>query len=903
MTTPSSEHRGASWTVLRGPLTDREIRTVTGDLATARQLNVDHLGNRVIRLTDPARERVAVTVRWKPLPPQPPNTLCFLAEPPPTVEILIDRGTGAGAQIAGELHERVAAAVLPYTCGELDGIRNSMPLLGRYSTLNPAFAGWALIFRDHLLEHSVGFVLAMERAGIPPGWIYALDKGDRTYNRDRVRATFAARGYRTGVLDNAAINAPHDNAAALGGAEREINVFIDNAHADGRRVLVVDDGGLLARGYGHTSARRRADAALELTVSGIKRIAAAGPLAIPVLNMARSQIKTRLGYREIADSCLRRLRTVLPDRKLIGRSVLLVGYGTLGSRLASALRSLGCRLTVVDSDLPTLIEAAEAGNATYRTAADALRATDPFLIIGTTGETALTTNDIAHLADNTLLAPFATRDFSLLAEHAEDRTEIPGVGLRFRLNGGRHVTLLGDGRSLNLFEADSIPNQGYDAYRAGTLIAAAHLCANTDSIPPGLHTAPADQAIADAGLFEAYYDLHLAPHNVRHRLGPAARAAQSKRPVANACVVGYGVAGRLHTTILEDLGADLTIIDPKHQDLPKDRHRTFTSQVNELPASMADSIDLWSVCCPTKDHLPVLRAILAHQPAARILLEKPACRGHEIDIFTDILTRHPQARVLINDQYRHSRALSAFADLIHHIEPDAPISQITVTFTKDRTRDINTGRFIDRHYGVLGYEWLHMLAVLAGIVPVPMMDAYLASNPATSQLWATYDPRLFVAALTERTTLDQHEGAPLHLELTSSILGPSILLGKVPEPRPPWRHNIRPTDDRYRHLAVHAGTTDFALHLEPVTAPDGWQLDRHHHRLTAVRGGQTLHDEVLRDSPLETSIRHAISQLTSNSAPPVPDLTPLRRIAGLAHVLHTTAPHDVQSLWTDRVSA
>ncbi|MCX2968215.1 MULTISPECIES: hypothetical protein [Streptomyces] len=886
MTTPSSEPGSAPWAVLRGPLTDHQIHTIIRGLATAHQLAADHLGDHAIRLADPARDGAAVTVRWKPLPTQPPRSLGFLADPPPTVEILID--PGPAGQIAGELHERLTAAALPYTRGELDGIRDSMPLLHRYSTPTPAFDGWALIFRDHFLEHSVGFILAMERAGIPPEWIYTLDKGDRTAGRDRVRATFAARGYRTGALDNTAVNAPADHAAALADAEAAIEAFIEAAHNGGRRVLVVDDGGLIARGYGHATAPRRADAALELTVSGVKRITAAGPPAIPVLNMARSQVKTRLGYREIADSCLRRLRTILPDRKIIGRPVLLIGYGTLGSRLAPALRTLGCRLTVVDTNLLTLIDAAEVGHTTYRTAGQALRATDPFLVIGTTGEMALTEDDFAHLADGTLLAPFATRDFSLLPEHAKTRAEIPGVGLRFGLDNDRHVTLLGDGRSLNLFEADSIPNQGYDAYRAGTLIAAGHLCAHHDSIPPGLHTAPADQAITDAGLLDAYYDLHLAPASARHRLGPPAAATVRERPVAHACVVGYGVAGRLHTTILEDLGADLTIIDPKHQDLPP-AHRTFTSQVSELPRDVADKIGLWSVCTPTADHLPVLRAILTHQPAARILLEKPACRGHEIDAFTDLLARHPQARIVVNDQYRHSRALPALTDLIRRTEPDAPINQITITFTKDRRADIDTGRFIDRDYGVLGYEWLHMLAVLAGILPAPVIDAYLAGDPAASQLWATYDPRLFVAALTERTTLSQHPGAPLHLELASSILGPSILLGRVPEPRPPWRHNIRPADDRHRHIAVHAGTTHFALHLEPVTAPDGWQLDRNDHRLTAVRDGQPLHDEVLHDFPLQTSIRHAIDQLTHTTAP-APDLAPLRRIAALANTLRHTAP-------------
>lgn len=804
--------------------------------------------------------------------------------------------------MARELHERLATAALPYTSGELGGIVASMPLVRRYSTPDPVFTDWALLFRDHYLEHSVGFLLGMERAGFPAGWIFALDKGDRTYNRDRVRASLLARGYRCDVLDNTAINDPDAHATDLRRVMAEIDVFIDAAHTADRKVLVVDDGGLLARGYGAATGRRRVDAALELTVSGIKRIAEAGPLGIPVLNMARSQIKTLLGYPEIADSCLRRLRILLPDRKFIGRQVLLIGYGTLGSRLAPALRALGCRVAVVDTDLPTLITAAEAGYTTHRSAAEALRTSAPFLVIGTTGEIALTGQDLALLPDGAHLAPFATRDFSVLSQdpYPQASTEIPGVGRSIRLDGGRTITMLGDGRSMNLFEADSIPNQGYDAYRAGTLIAAKHLCADPAAVPAGLHTGPADQAIATAGLFEAYYDLYLAHHPPDRRAAATVPPTVREQRSINACVVGYGRAGRLYTKILTDHGGNVTIIDPKHQDLPK-THRTFPHEVSELPESVACGVDLWAICCPTSEHLPVLRAVLAHNPAARILLEKPACQGHEINAFTEVLAHHPQARLVVTDQYRHSTALPALTDLISRLEPGTPIHQVTVTFTKDRTTDIGSGRFIDRTYGVLGYEWLHMLTLLAGILPGPTMQRYLAGNPAASELWANYDPRLFVAALTERTTIDQDPGDPVRLELASSILGPRILLATAPTPRSPWRQDLRPADDRHRHVAVTAGTTHFALHLEPVTAPAGWQLDRNHHRLTAARGGDLLHDAVLHDSPLDTYLRQSVSALLADGPPPAPDLAPLRRMASLADILRERAPREHRSGPPERV--
>ncbi|MFH0246101.1 hypothetical protein ACGRHY_27630 [Streptomyces sp. HK10] len=892
---PDAEGPASSWTVLRGPVTGETVAATAAAVAARHRLRCEHPATDAVRLTDPRISRTVAEVRWKPLPPQAPRTLGFQIPAPEAVEILIDPAPDAG-RLAAELHDALAARTLPYTGSELESIRASMPLLQRYSAPQPAFdGGWALLFRDHYLEHSAGFLLAMERAGIPAQWIFALDKGDRTWNRERVHATFTARGYRSDVLDNSAVNAPAAHAADLARVGGGIDAFLDAARTAGRRVLVIDDGGLLARGYGAVGAPRTIDAALELTISGVKRIAAAGPLAIPVLNLARSQLKSRLGYREIADSCLRRLRTILPDRKLIGRQVLLLGYGTLGSRLAVQMRALGCRVDIVDTDPVALIDAAEAGFATHRTTGDALAATDPFLIIGTTGEIALTDTDLDVLPDQVLLAPFATRDFSALAEGQLRRhaTEIPGVGIRFPLPGGRTVTLLGNGRSMNLFEADSIPNQGYDAYRAGTLIAAAALCADPGRVPAGLHTAPADAAIKAAGLWQAYYEQYIAPPVPRRLLGVPPQRHAPKTQLKHAAVVGYGIAGRLHTTILTRLGADLAVIDPKHQDLPTSV-RSFPHEVGDLSPAVAAGIDLWSICCPTADHLPVLRAILAHNPAARVLLEKPACRGHEIDTFTRLLADHPHARVVVNDQYQHAAVLPAFIDIITRLEPDAAIEKVSVTFTKDRRPDAAAGRFVDRDYGVLGYEWLHMLAVLHGVLPPPVWQAYLASDP-TAALTPTYDPRLFVAALTEHTTVAHlATGGRIRLELTSSILGPRPAGGIPPAPGHPWHRGLRPADDRQRHVTVHAGRTRFTLHLDPVTTPGNWQLERNHHRITATRNGTVVHDEVLHDSPLETSVRHAAETLLADTPLPVPELAPLRRIAHMAAVLRAQAPDGLQ---------
>ncbi|MDJ0385372.1 hypothetical protein [Streptomyces sp. G-G2] len=459
-----------------------------------------------------------------------PDTLDAVVPAAARTRVLLSASGPLSAR-AGAVFDRVVEALTLrgqcYTDAEVETIVGGMPLVARYATEEPAFRDWALIFRDHYVENSVGFLLGMERAGIDPEWIFALSKGDRTLHRDRVHAWFLHRGYRSDTLDNSVINGSADTTArayALAANER-VDDFVRQAHAAGRKVLVIDDGGLLAQGYGAEGVLEDGvDGALELTVSGLKRIAGApGQLTIPVLNMARSRLKSMLGYNEIADSCVRRLRAILPGEKFIGRHVLLLGYGTLGGRVAHALRALGCRVAVVDTEILALITAAEHGYETYTSVGEALSAHAPFLIVGNTGELALTHDDLPLLPDGVYLAGFATKDFSLLSEGFDGlrSTVVPQVGVRHTLPTGTTATLLGDGRSLNLYEYEGIANRGYDAYRAGTLIAAKLLCREADTLAPGIHLEPVDREIDEAGLFAAYYAEYLAS-GARRPAAPAA---------------------------------------------------------------------------------------------------------------------------------------------------------------------------------------------------------------------------------------------------------------------------------------------------------------------------------------------------------------------------------------------
>ncbi|WP_293577525.1 NAD(P)-dependent oxidoreductase [Phaeobacter sp.] len=883
----------AEWFSLHGNIDPDMVMPMMSTAAAVLDLELRQTGAGRAELLRDNRTPLALAWRETPLPARMMQR--HLAQEARYCEIFV---AGQRAKLdsgAAQFVTQLSRLIESYSADELNEILRSLPLLQQFAgNLRGAFEGWSIIFRDHFLEDTLGLALTLLRCDLPPDQLLVLAKGDRTQNRHRVQATIERQGVETGVLDNSVIDGTGGDPTLLAQAEARIEAFIRQAHAKGRRVMVIDDGGLIGWFAKRADAGLRIDAAVELTVAGLKRIAALGEINLPVFNLAQSDLKHQLGYHEIADACIGRIREILPGYKLRGRAVLLLGYGMLGERLAQRLRDAGAHVSVVDPDMLRLIIAAEAGYTTYRSARAALRDSKSFLICGTSGDMALTEADLDALPDGVFLAPFATRDFSVLrrVSHMRKVRELPFTGLLYQLDETRTVTLLGDGRSLNLFEGFSIPNECYDIFKAGALLATAELCTSFERFDPGVHIAPVNEVITRSGLFEAYYDRYLS------RSGglPAPDASPQETFVsalhgANVAVVGYGVAGRLHARILKEFGANVCIVDPRFQNLP-DTYQV--ENIPELVASLGDMVKIWTVSCPTHEHLNSVSQILQVAPTARILLEKPACQAHEIELFRELLDSHPQARVVIVDQYRHFAVIDRFREIAEAYFGDRGADQIEIRFHKDRRDQIDTGRFIDHSYGVLGYEWLHMLTILERILG-PDFDNYRAQGVRRSEFTVKQHPHLINSAVHETTFL-QRGVTDMKISLSSDILRPldNAQLGPVPadpDAIGPWRKGLRGLDARERVCILRRGAVEVTLYLDPVTAQEGWQLPRNHHRIIATREGVVISDHIFAESPMHNALKSAIDRLASTDDMPVPDTRSLQRISEIAGALRAGA-HD-----------
>ncbi|MBO1413657.1 Gfo/Idh/MocA family oxidoreductase [Streptomyces sp. FH025] len=341
----------------------------------------------------------------------------------------------------------------------------------------------------------------------------------------------------------------------------------------------------------------------------------------------------------------------------------------------------------------------------------------------------------------------------------------------------------------------------------------------------------------------------------------------------HACVVGYGSVGRLHARALADLGLTVSVLDPEPSRLP-DPPVTWWRSIGHVPD--ARDVDVWVVCTPTHTHLPVVASVLARDAAARIVVEKPACRAAELAEFTDLLDARPAARVVVMDQYRYASALSSMARLVAREAPGEPIRALRVVFAKDRRPDVARGRFVDRDHGVFGYEWLHMLAALGHFLPATGYDAYLRGPVAPGALRVAPDPELVLSAAHERTPVGGVE-----VELFSTVVGE----GAEPAlPRPAWTRDFpRAIGERQRLVRVETASAHFTAELEPLGGPLREQVRRDVHRITVRTPAGDRRLEVV-DPLLRNAWTGMLASLSAATCPP-PDLRTLHRIASLIGVV------------------
>jgi adenosylhomocysteinase len=296
----------------------------------------------------------------------------------------------------------------------------------------------------------------------------------------------------------AALDASGIEVRAEAGADRDTYYAHIAAALDGRPDLVVDDGGDLVS----TLHESRPDlvaqvrGGCESTASGVlrlRRMAAEAALAFPMLAAGDTPVTRIVGNargtgQAVIDGILRSAGILLA-----GKTVVVSGYGPTGEGIAECARGLGAIVIVTEVDPVRALDARLRG---FRVLPLESAAAAGDIFITATGSTSvLGEAEFTVMRDGAILANAGHFDVEIdvraLASMAV--TIEPSVRPNadsYELSGGRRLTLLADGRVVNLVAAEGNPPEvmdvafGIEALALGWLAGA--------NLPPGVHEVPAE---------------------------------------------------------------------------------------------------------------------------------------------------------------------------------------------------------------------------------------------------------------------------------------------------------------------------------------------------------------------------------------------------------------------------
>lgn len=184
-------------------------------------------------------------------------------------------------------------------------------------------------------------------------------------------------------------------------------------------------------------------------------------------------------------------------------------------------------------------------------------------------------------------------------------------------------------------------------------------------------------------------------------------------------LIGYGKVGRLHAQALSEKGHELMVVDPLHGP----PHCPHFRSLRTISSTFTSRCDLWIIATPTETHVPILREILALEPSARVLLEKPACLPNEFSDLRDLRAAYPHARLAIHDTYGNSPVTDALIMRLSALNGADWLIKLEIEMSKNRLRDEALGRFQDTAWGPSGYEGFHLLALRRRLTEAFPLDA------------------------------------------------------------------------------------------------------------------------------------------------------------------------------------
>lgn len=355
-----------------------------------------------------------------------------------------------GGETAEDLADRLA---------KLERIPERLPILDKLESLGDLrnkeyFKDFEVLAIQHVLGSQVPLFDALRKLGVKPdrSAIVAIPYSVSA----PVAETLQDKGWDVRVP-------PLDLEAWYGMVKEALEQRLAAAKKSGRKVLVMDDGGLtemLLDKYPELAKDRQLIKIVEQTRRGIT-VADGVELHEAVVNVAQSWSKYVEGPMigsSLETKAIARLKAIGVE-KLKGKHIGLVGYGTIGGPLAQFLKKSGAIVTVLDKSEASLKDAKQHGLHTETDRKKFFSAQD--IVFGATGVRSITADDIALLKNGAILGSCSSKlveiDVDALAAMAKEKggklEVIDGKShpptVRYTGRDGKAVTLLARGFPLN----------------------------------------------------------------------------------------------------------------------------------------------------------------------------------------------------------------------------------------------------------------------------------------------------------------------------------------------------------------------------------------------------------------------------------------------------------------------
>jgi len=334
----------------------------------------------------------------------------------------------------------------------------------------------------HFLKDLIIFLKACEKLGLEPKNSYLFYKPYLYPHKDIIEKYLEGK-YNIYPLDL-----------------KFLSEFLDEKKDELHDIIILEDGGYIVPLIHDTfpGLLKSVIGAVEQTSKGIKRDGEIEEPQFCILNVAEAKMKSRIEPPYVADAVVYNINTLLSNPNLRNKPIAILGFGTIGSKIAQKYKNDGVNVTIYDSDPLARVDAGNQGFTVEQYPERAVM--DKYLVMGCSGLTTIKSKEILSLRNETYLVSTSSDQSEIDIESLQNLSKKSDGDILTNDETGKKIGtdytiryinskihLLADGYPINFWYSDSMPNEVSDFVLSMILISCLELVINKSNFKNGIN--------------------------------------------------------------------------------------------------------------------------------------------------------------------------------------------------------------------------------------------------------------------------------------------------------------------------------------------------------------------------------------------------------------------------------